>query len=100
MEGFVATGKQRHGERRKPCPRGPLPKEASRLERMERQLETKFGAAVYATRKFIVEPVFGQIKQARGLCQFLLRGIKKVRVEWALIWMTHNILKFHKICSG
>jgi transposase len=100
MEGFVATGKQKHGERRKPCPRGPLPREASRVERMERKLETKVGAAVYATRKFIVEPVFGQIKQARGFRQFLLRGIEKVRGEWALICMTHNILKFHKICSG
>jgi transposase len=100
MEGFVATGKQKHDERRKPCQRGPLPREASRVERMERKLETKVGAAVYATRKFIVEPVFGQIKQARGFRQFLLRGIEKVRGEWALICMTHNILKFHKICSG
>jgi transposase len=100
MEGLVATGKQKHGERRKPCQRGPLPREASQVERMERKLETKVGAAVYATRKFIVEPVFGQIKQARGFRQFLLRGIEKVRGEWALICMTHNLLKFHKICSG
>ena len=100
MEGFVATGKQKHSQRREPCKRGPLPREASRIERMERKLETKVGAAVYATRKWIVEPVFGQIKQARGFRQFLLRGIEKVRGEWALICMTHNILKFHKICSG
>ena len=100
MEGFVATGKQKHSQRREPCQRGPLPREASRVERMERKLETKVGAAVYATRKFIVEPVFGQIKQARGFRQFLLRGIEKVRGEWALICMTHNLLKFHKICSG
>jgi len=100
VEGFIATGKQKHGERREPCKRGPLPREASRVERMERKLETKVGAAVYATRKFIVEPVFGQIKQARGFRQFLLRGIEKVRGEWALICMTHNLLKFHKICSG
>jgi transposase len=100
MEGFVATGKQKHGERREPCQPGPLPREASRVERMERKLETKVGAAVYATRKWIVEPVFGQIKQARGFRQFLLRGIEKVRGEWALICMTHNLLKFHKICSG
>ena len=100
MEGFVATGKQKHGQRREPCQRGPLPREASRVERMERKLETKVGAAVYATRKWIVEPVFGQIKQARGFRQFLLRGIEKVRGEWALICMTHNLLKFHKICSG
>jgi transposase len=100
MEGFVATGKQKHSQRREPCKRGPLPREASRIERMERKLETKVGAAVYATRKWIVEPVFGQIKQARGFRQFLLRGIEKVRGEWALICMTHNLLKFHKICSG
>jgi transposase len=100
MEGFVATGKQKHSQRREPCQRGPLPREASRVERMERKLETKVGVVVYATRKFIVEPVFGQIKQARGFRQFLLRGIEKVRGEWALICMTHNLLKFHKICSG
>jgi transposase len=101
MEGFVATGKQKHNERREPCKPGPLAKGASRVERMERKLETKVGAAVYATRKFIVEPVFGQIKQARGFRQFLLRGLEKVRGEWALICMTHNLLKSHKIiCSG
>ena len=100
IEGFVATGKQKHGQRRDPCKRWPLPREASRVECMERKLETKVGVAVYATRKFIVEPVFGQIKQARGFRQFLLRGIEKVRGEWALICMTHNLLKFHKICSG
>lgn len=100
LEGFVATEKQKHGQRHQPCKRGPLPREASRVERMERKLETKIGAAIYATRKFIVEPVFGQIKQARGFRQFLLRGIEKVRGEWALICMTHNILKFHKICFG
>ena len=100
MEGFVATRKQKHSQRREPCKPGPLPRETSRIERMERKLETKVGAAGYATRKWIVEPVFGQIKQARGFRQFLLRGIEKVRGEWALICMTHNILKFHKICSG
>ena len=100
IEGFVATGKQKHSERRKACKRGPLPRAASRVERMERKLETKVGAAVYATRKFIVEPVFGQIKQGRGFRQFLLRGLEKVRGEWALICLTHNLLKFHKICYG
>jgi transposase len=98
MEGFVATEKQKHGERREPCERGPLPKDASRVERMERKLKTKVGAAVYARRKCMVEPVFGQIKQARGFRQFLLRGLEKVRGEWALVCLTHNVLKFHKIC--
>jgi transposase len=98
MEGFVATEKQKHGERNEPCKRGPLPKGASRVERMKRKLQTKAGAAVYASRKSIVEPVFGQIKQARGFRQFLLRGLEKVRGEWALVCMTHNLLKFHKLC--
>ena len=100
IEGFVATEKQKHGERRAPCKRGPLPQGSSRVERMQRKLETKAGAAVYALRKTIVEPVFGQIKQARGFRQFLMRGLEKVRGEWALICMTHNILKLHKICYG
>jgi transposase/ribonuclease HI len=98
MEGFVATEKQKHNERSEPCKRGPLPEGASRVERMKRKLKTKVGAAIYARRKCIVEPVFGQIKQARGFRQFLLRGLEKVRGEWALICMTHNVLKFHKIC--
>jgi len=67
---------------------------------MRRKLQTKTGAAVYAARKSIVEPVFGQIKQARGFRQFLLRGIKKVRAEWALVCATHNILKMYRLCYG
>lgn len=67
---------------------------------MQRKQETKDGAAVYARRKTIVDPVFGQIKRARGFRQFLLRGLQKVRGEWALICLTHNILKRHKMCYG
>ena len=93
-KGFVATEKQKHGQRNQLLPeRTPTQEKPSRVERMQRKLETKAGAAVYATRKFIVEPVFGQIKQARGFRQFLLRGIEKVRAEWALICMTHNVLR-------
>jgi hypothetical protein len=75
------------------------PKDATRVDRMKRKLQTKPGRAVYATRKTIVEPVFGQIKQARGFRQFLLRGLAKVRGEWALVCLTHNILKLHRLCS-
>ncbi len=96
-DGYVATERQSHGEYKEPCPRGPLPKGATRVDRMRRKLKTKAGKAVYATRKAIVEPVFGQIKQARGFRQFLLRGLAKVRGEWALVCMTHNILKLHRL---
>ena len=98
IEGFVATERQRHGEYKEPCPRGPLPKGATRVDRMRRKLKTKVGKAVYAARKAIVEPVFGQIKQARGFRQFLLRGIEKVRGEWAMLCLTHNILKLYRLC--
>jgi transposase len=93
IAGFIATGKQKHGEHRLPAKRGPLPKDATKVERMKRKLQTKAGKAVYAARKCVVEPVFGQIKQARGFRQFLLRGKKKVKGEWALVCLTHNILR-------
>jgi transposase len=93
--GFIATGKQKHGEHRLPAKRGPLPKGATRVDRMKRKLQTKVGKAVYAARKCVVEPVFGQIKQARGFRQFLLRGKKKVKGEWALLCLAHNILRLH-----
>lgn len=100
IEGYLATGKQKHGEFRQPCPRGPLPKGATRVDRMTRKLQTKAGRAVYALRKCVVEPVFGQIKQGRGFRQFLLRGIRKVKGEWALVCMTHNVLRLYAACQA
>jgi hypothetical protein len=47
----------------------------------------------YRLRKQVVEPVFGQIKQARGFRQFLLRGLQKVQGEWGLLCTAHNLLK-------
>jgi IS5 family transposase len=67
---------------------------------MKRKLQTKLGRAIYATRKTIVEPVFGQIKEARGFRRFLLRGLAKVQGEWALVCLTHNILKLHRLCNA
>lgn len=99
IDGFVATRKIKHGERAGLCPRGPLPTDATCVERMTRKLQTKAGAAIYATRKGIVEPVLGQIKHARGFRQFLLRGLENVRGEWALVCTTHNVLKLYRICS-
>jgi hypothetical protein len=97
---YIATGRQKHGKKSIRCKRGPLPKGATKVDKMRRKLQTKAGAAVYAARKAIVEPVFGQIKQARGFRQFLLRGIRKVRGEWALVCATHNILKMYRLCYG
>lgn len=96
IEAFIATGKSKHGEHRLPVKPGPLPPGATRVDRMKKKLQTKAGKAVYAARKYVVEPVFGQIKQARGFRQFALRGLKKVQGEWALLCTTHNILKFYR----
>ena len=98
VEAYVAVGKQKHSQIVPSCPRGPIRKMATLLERMQRKLQTMAGRAIYARRKVIVEPVFGQIKQRQGFRQFLLRGIQKVRGEWALVCMTHNILKVHRAC--
>jgi transposase len=97
IDGYVATERQKHGSRGVACKRGPLPKGATAVERMKRKLQTRVGRRIYAMRKAIVEPVFGQIKQARGFRQFLLRGLEKVQMEWALVCLTHNILKLHRI---
>jgi transposase len=99
IDAYISTRKQKHGERPGPCPRGPLPKTATIVDRMARKLHTKTGAAVYAARKGIVEPVIGQIKQARGFRQFLLRGFEKVQGEWSLVCTTHNILKLYRLCG-
>src|SRR5260221_14328629 len=54
----------------------------------------------YRLRKQVVEPVFGQIKQARGFRQFLLRGVEKVRAEWAMICTAHNLLKLFTLANA
>ena len=97
---YVATGKQKHNQPVAQSPRGRIPKSATLVERMKRKLMTRAGRAIYARRKIIVEPVFGQIKQAQGFRQFLLRGVEKVRSEWALVCATHNVLKLHRACTA
>ena len=98
IDAYISTRKQKHGEQPGPCPRGPLPQTATIVDRMARKLQTKAGAAAYAARKGIVEPVIGQIKHARGFRQFLLRGLEKVQGEWSLVCTTHNILKLYRLC--
>ena len=98
IDAYISTRKQKHGERPGPCSRGPLPKHATVVDRMSRKLLTKAGAAAYAARKGLVEPVIGQIKQARGFRQFLLRGFENVQGEWSLVCTTHNILKLYRLC--
>ena len=69
---------------------------------MRELLASEAGKALYSMRKAIVEPVFGQIKEARGIRRFRLRGLKRVTSEWKLICATHNLLKLfrHRHRSG
>ena len=71
------------------------PTELTPKEKMRQKLLSEAGKKVYALRKTIVEPVFGQIKEARGFRRFSFRGKEKVGQEWSLICLTHNLLKLY-----
>ncbi len=60
------------------------------------KLRTRKGREIYSKRKRVGEPVFGQIKRARGFVQFTLRGLEKMRGEWAIVCLTHNLLKLFR----
>ena len=95
---YVATEKQKHGQGNKSGDESP-PASAiagSLREQMKRKLNTEAGRALYRRRKAIVEPVFGQIKEWRGFRRFWLRGLEKVRAEWKLVCLTHNLLKLFR----
>ena len=95
IDPFIAVERSKE-HRPKTTPRGRIPNGLTTKQRMARKLATRRGTAVYSKRKVIPEPVFGQIKQARGFRQFLMRGLDKVRAEWSLITTTHNLLKLYR----
>lgn len=77
----------------KPIPKGRIPKGLSIRDRMERKLLTKRGRELYSYRSKTVEPVFGQIKSARGCDSFMRRGKEACDSEWKLMAATSNLLK-------
>ena len=95
LDPFMATQRMKHGEVL-PQVRGRIPNDMTPKDRMRRKLTTKKGQEIYSKRKSTVEPVFGQIKQARGLRQFSLRGYENVSAEWQIWCLTHNLLKMHR----
>lgn len=92
IKGYVATGRQKHGQASATGGRATDP--GWRTRAMRTKLRRAGHRSRYRLRKQTVEPVFGQIKQARGFRQFLLRGVEKVRREWDLICTAHNLLKW------
>jgi transposase len=91
IRGYIATGRQKHGSKSATTKRPATP--GSLLARMTTRLRRAGHRSRYRLRKQVVEPVFGQIKQARGFRQFLLRGLEKVKAEWAMICTAHNLRK-------
>src|SRR5277367_4689228 len=93
IDPHIATGRQKHHEAAVPPVTGGPAAEATAKQKMQHKLRSATGKLLYAARKKIIEPVFGQIKSARGIRKFLLRGLEKVSAEWQLICLTHNLLK-------
>jgi transposase len=96
FEPYIATARQRQHA---PEPEA-LESSATAKERMAAKVRSPAGQALYSRRKVIVEPVFGQIKEARGFRRFLLRGLDKVRGEWRLVCLGHNLLKLWRYGSA
>jgi hypothetical protein len=94
IRAYLAPGRARHGDGHEAGHR-----RFTRCPRMAAMAETIRRAGYrsrYRLRKQVVEPVFGQIKQARGFRQFLLRGLNNVRGEWAMLCTAHNLFKLAK----
>lgn len=98
ISAYLPPGRARHGEAnasgRRALKAKPL------MTSMAKKLRRAGRRSRYRLRKQVVEPVFGQIKQARGFRQFLLRGLDQVRAEWAMICTAHNLLKLAKSRHG
>jgi len=96
---FIATKKdwkQRKEQATEESPKGRIPDDLTVKERMDRKLLTETGKTIYAKRKTIIEPIFGQIKDAQGIRTFLMRGIAAVQAEWELICASHNLRKLFR----
>src|SRR5579862_2361761 len=90
---YLATERLKHHEKVASAPRGRIPQGLSAKQRMARKLRTKLGREMYAKRKGMIEPIFGQLKQVLGFRQFSLRGLASMRGEWRLMATVHNVLK-------
>ena len=91
IKAYIATGRQKHGS--KAATHAKNGKPGSHVAKMRERLKRGGWRSPYRLRKQIVEPVFGQIKQAMGFRQFLMRGLARVQAEWNLVCTAHNLLK-------
>jgi transposase len=97
IDPYLAPGRARHGA---PHEAGEKAfRRRPRMAAMAQKIKAAGHDSPYRLRKQVVEPVFGQIKRARGFRQFLLRGLAQVRGEWAMLCTAHNLLKLAKATS-
>jgi len=97
VDAYIATGRQRHHES---SAAGRRRLAGTRVAAMRTKLTRAGRRSRYRLRKSVVEPVFGQIKHARGFRQFMLRGLAKAQGEWSLICTVHNLLKLAKVMKN
>jgi transposase len=90
---YLATERLKHHEKIASAPRGRIPGGLTAKQRMARRLRTKKGREMYAKRKGMIEPIFGQLKHALGFRQFSMRGLASMKGEWRLMATVHNLLK-------
>jgi len=97
VRAYLSPGRIRHGETDPTA--GRVLKRKPRMQAMADTIRRAGRRSRYRLRKQVVEPVFGHIKQARGFRQFLLRGLNRVRGEWAMVCTVHNLLKLHRAAA-
>jgi hypothetical protein len=96
LDAYIATGRLKHGDLPAPAPDEPLPDDATVKQKMARKTKTERGRAVYARRKAVVEPVFGQLDTTQHARRMLIRGEPAARQQWRFGCAIHNLLKLHR----
>ena len=95
-DAYIATRNMKNNPRPRTGRRGPLRRDATLVDQMDRKVSKKAGRALYRRRQQLIEPVFGQIKDVRGIRRFMRRGKAACDSEWKLICGTHNLLKLYR----
>lgn len=95
-DAYISTERRKHWDTDDTVTEGPPPEDLKPREQMRHKVRTEEGRAIYARRKAVVEPVFGQIKECRGFRRFHLRGLLGVAGEWSLVCIGHNLLKLFR----
>lgn len=99
VDAHLSVARDRHGAQDVGSD-APTVSKKPEWEKMRAKLRTPEGKKTYSRRKAIVEPVFGQIKEERGFLRFSLRGLRKVRGEWTLVCLCHNLVKLVRSLPG